>query len=314
MVSYKGLEVLTSLVKTEEEEEVQMRALDSLLTLAQNMERTGHKRKYSLTEETSLPPTKTLSSANAPEVCLCLLPELHPLSCQHSHCKYHDSDHCPFDMTVLVGPTDCSVQLPVHRSVLVEASDVFAVMLEGQYRESSDSEVFIRGVPPLAFKSLVHHVYGCGWLCPTVLEEVLHQDSEDSCDHMSDVESDLGDLTAAITESVIGEITSSFEFLEDSRSVRHCLQVLACAGQFLLPELCIQCERFATSYLSHVNVVPVFHFAQFHQNFYLAQRCIRCLVTMPHSDVRRRVFRDLVMSSEGTAALKMVESLLTKKL
>lgn len=101
----------------------------------------------------------------------------------------------------------------------------------------------------------------------------------------------------------------------DYRIAAHCLQVLACAGRFLLPTLMAQCEHyFAASLLSPSNVVPVFHFCRLHQCCCLAESCLHCVIAMPHSELRSEVFAELLASSEGTSVLEMIEALLTSAL
>lgn len=304
MVGYKGLQVLTDLASSEEREEQQMMAIDSLLTLAQNVGR-GHKRRGSFEEEGPPPAKRRRLDPSPTDTSLYF-------SAAPSHCKYRDSDHCPFDLIIVVGNAENTTRLPVHRSCLMESSKVFAVMFGGQYQESSLTEIYIKDVPPLAFKSMVHHAYGCGWPCPSVLDKILH--SETPCSDVTqdcDPVGEVADLTSRLTQPVVEEVVASFDFLEDRRQARHCLQALACASRFLLPELCAQCEYSAASYLTPTNVVAMFHFSQLHQSLYLAERCLRLVVALPHSELRRRVFRDLLSSPEGPEALEMLRACVT---
>ena len=344
MLGYKGLGILSGLT-TNEESDLQMLAIDSFLALARNLDKLGQKRKHSLSEEGSLQPIR-LPPVDSRDVsddlsisyqgCLrrrssyqgCLRKRSSYQGCLSSSCKYRDSDHCPFDLILCLSS---ALKLPVHKSVMTESSDVFSVMLGGQYRESLHNEVHIKDVSPNAFKSLVHHLYGCGWLCPTVLEEVIHTELEQNTEYQPQeqceenlAEDEAADpsnspfktqtLATVATESMIDEIVSIYDFLEDKQLVKHSLQMLACAGRFLLQDLCVQCENFATSYVTPMNVVPAFHFAQLHQSWYLAQGCLKTIVSMPHSHLKREVFKDLILSTEGKEALGMFESFIIARL
>lgn len=335
MLSYQGLEVLVALVKEEEGGELQKEATDSLLTLAGSMQKAGRRRNSRHPEEAhSLacrPKTELSRWWPVGEEGELQAPPIAPGT--KSFCKYQDSDHCPFDLVIHISTSSASVHLPAHRAVLAESSEVFAVMLGGQYRESQDSEIHIRDVHPIAFTSLLHHSYGCGWLCPRVLEEVLHseesnagascQDSKGNVDMESGEDpalssseySDAGSASiSAMTDRVIEKVVSNFEFLEDRQSARHCLRVLAVASRFLFPGLCSQCEVFASAYLTPLNAVELFHFSELHHSRYLSQHCIHCVVGLPHSKLRRKVFSELMGSSEGAAAMKRLEAMLTAKL
>ena len=330
MLSYQGLEVLTSLVMGEDGGDLQTAATDSLLALAQNVQKAGKKRNSRQLEDTNRPTAELSKWWPASEERVASELQVPPITAgTKPFCRYHDSDHCPFDLMVHVSHSTTSLHLPVHRTMLAESSEVFNVMLGGQYRESQDSEIHIQDVHPIAFTSLLHYTYGCGWLCPTVLEEVLHSSDEDGQDVRKNIDTESGEDPAlsdgdcsgtgsisisTMTDSVIEKVVYSFEFLEDRQSARHCLRVLAVSSRFLFPGLCSQCEAFASAYLTPLNVVEVFHFAELHQSRYLTQHCIHCIVGLPHSELRRKVFRDLVSSSEGVTAMNTLETMLTAKL
>ena len=338
MLSYQGLELLIALVKEEDSGELQMAATDSLLALARNMQKAGRKRNCRHPEETpslaSRPRTDLSKWWPVGEEFREGELQAPPIATgTKSFCKYHDSDHCPFDLMIHISNSSASVHLPAHRAVLAESSEVFTVMLGGQYRESQGSEIHIQDVHPIAFTSLLHHTYGCGWLCPRVLEEVLHSEDSDggaSCqDSRKNIDTESGEDPAlsngehsdtggtgisAMTDSIIEKIVSSFEFLEDRQSARHCLRVLAVASKFLFPGLCSQCEAFASAYLTPLNVVDVFYYSELHQSRYLSQHCIHCIVGLPHSELQRKVFSELMSSSEGITAMERLEAMLTAKL
>ena len=340
MLGYKGLQILSDLA-VKEELETQAMALNSLLALVKNVQKLSCKRSFTVPEEDSTPMRKRVRldcspSSSTEEV---VLPHYTYIAEAPNKvfCRYHDSDHCPFDLTIVVSSNHTTVQVPVHRSILSESSDVFSVMLSGHYKEALCSEVYIREVPPLAFMSLLHHIYGCGWHCPVVVEEVLKSESVNNdcelvttthsrdCSSSDDAgSSNLGVNTEALEESFTASaVDAATEVMikevsrctRDHQSAAHCLQVLTCAGQFLLPQLMAQCQHhFAAFLLCPSNVVPVFHFARLHQCCCLAKSCLHCVVAMPHSELRREVFGGLIASSEGTSVLMMIEEFLTSVL
>ncbi len=314
MQSYKGLDLLTALVTATEEADSEL-AIDSFIRLASSLDTAGLKRKRSISEGVTsfVPPTKCArieqhstegSSDSMVSGPTCGTPVPGTIPRKHSCCRYKDSDHHPFDLVLRVSSGHVSTRLPVHRHILRESSDVFSVMLGGQYRESAQAEVDIRDVPPTAMVSIVHHLYGCGWLCPSVLEEVM-ETQEGGC-------KDEG-LASAMTEEIIQETVATFDFHEDRGLARHSLEVLAVASRFLLTDLCARCELFAVSYITPGNVVPAFHYAQLHQSCYLAQRCIRQVVGMAHSQLRREVFKELITSPEGAEAMRLFEAFITTR-
>lgn len=341
MLGYKGLQILGDLA-VKGEFEIQTKALNSLLALVKNVQKLSCKRRSSIPEEDSMPTCKrprldcSPSSSTEGEISP---HDMYLVEVPNKvFCCYHDSDHCPFDLTVVVSDKHTTLQMPVHRSILSESSDVFSVMLSGHYKEALCNEVCIREVPPLAFMSLLHHIYGCGWLCPVVMEEVLKREnmnnssdcelmttthisncrSTDDANSSIDVNTQVSEkpFTAstvhAATEVMIKEVCHC---TRDYRTAAHCLQVLTCAGQFLLPELMALCEHhFASSLLCPSNIVPVFHFARLHQCCCLAESCLHCVVAMPHSELRREIFGELVASSEGTSVLVMIDVFLSSVL
>jgi hypothetical protein len=196
--------------------------------------------------------------------------------------------------------------------MLVENSDVFAVMLGGQYMESSRSEVILHKLPPLAFLSVIHHTYGCGWQCGKVIERVCESEH---CAHISasDVESDDENVTqrglnlSLTSDLLISQIVAKCVGEIERRLAEHCLQVLSCAGMFLLPELVTLCEHEAVRYLVPDNISAMFRFAELHWCMCLAESCVRSLVNLPHSNQRTEILRDVLMeSAQGETALDII--------
>ena len=329
MLGYRGLQLLSDLAM--EASATQTKAVHSLLALAQNIQRLSQKRRFSVSDEDTTTPLCKKPRWSSP--CSSTEEEISPHDMYNPEdsskvfCRYHDSDHCPFDLTMVVSG-DSTARFSVHRSILIESSNVFRVMLSGHYREAHCNEVCVQEVPPLAFMSLLHHIYGCGWLCPVVMENAQQNTQErdlvagdktttsksspDNCLEVSH-EGQEGPPTVYTTSATMIEGVCCCT--RDYRIAAHCLQVLACAGRFLLPTLMAQCEHhFAASLLSPSNVVPVFHFSRLHQCCCLAESCLHCVLAMPHSELRSEVFAELLASSEGTSVLGMIEVLLTSAL
>ena len=336
MLSYKGLEVLTSLFGSEGQ--LQTMAVESLLALAQSMvrQRNPKRRRHSYPMDYSCeaqpPPSKAprldstfrhLSIAgeeaaavcclsDAPEAAVSAVASAHSTGAAVSYCKYKDSDHCPFDLVFVVNDphSDEILRLPVHKAVLTESSDVFSVMLTGEYRESSHSEVSIHDVPPLAFKSIVHHIYGCGWQCRHITTELLQQQQEERSNlrtTSTTSETEASRLSCLASQLLIEEIVSTTAEECERLRAKNCLQVLATAGRFLLSGLTTTCEHAAASHLSPANVVAMFHFARLHQFLCLSESCVRSIVDLPHSQLRTSIFHELLTSTEGYAALEIVQ-------
>lgn len=303
MLDYSGQAVLVQLLGSSSSA-LRESAADSLLVLAATADHLSHRKLLGPTANASgsSTPSYTPKSRPVPHDGMELMP-----------CRYHDSDHCPFDFEILLhqngtetaqhrSGTQQTVCLPVHRAVLMEASEVFAVMLGGQYLESGLKEVLLKNVHPQAFRSIVHHMYGCGWLCTEATADLQASSHDLSCDR-----SDISDSTMAA-------VTSNFELQNEHVYVLHTLRCLAAASQFLLSSLCGECERQAAAYFSTASVVPLFMFAQLHQSCWLAEDCVKYIVGLPPSLQRRLCLLELASCGEGDTALDMVQRLITAQL
>ena len=322
--------------------DVQSMALDSLLQLAHNMIRPSSRKRrhsYPSTSDDSplldgLPPSKAprLSFSHQESLPVDLTtPQSYGLSLARglkgpglSKCRYADYDHCPFDMIITVENEGSSPQQPppplsiqVHRSMLIENSDVFAVMLGGQYMESSRSEVAFHKIPPLAFLSVIHHTYGCGWQCDKVIKRVCESEyfahiaasnvtAESNEDKRLSVSRHKLNLSLT-SDLLISQIVDKCTGETEKRLAEHCLQVLSCAGMFLLPELVTLCEHEAVRYLVPDNISAMFRFAELHWCMCLAESCVRSLVNLPHSNQRTEILRDVITeSAQGETALDII--------
>lgn len=225
-------------------------------------------------------------------------------------CRYRDSDHHPFNYVVVLPQngigasqhgtqTEKPVRLPVHRTVLMEASEVFSGMLGGHFMESCSSEVVLRGVHPQAFRSILHHMYGCGWQC---------QEATDHCSHNQSCDQEN------ISDSTLAAVSVNFDLPGEHADVIHTLRCLATASQFLLGSLCSECERHAATFLSVSTVVPLFLFSQLHGSCWLAEECVRYVVGLPPSLQRRTCLLDLASCVEGDTALDMLQTMVATQL
>ena len=339
MLGYAGFQLLCGLAQDDatvndihEAVDLQSMALDSLLQLAQTMIRpSSRKRRHSYPSTSDdfvdgLPPSKAprlnLSHQESLPVDLITprvrapLPAVQTLICGHTKCRYADYDHCPFDMVITVENEGSSPQSPpplsiqVHRSMLVDNSDVFAVMLGGQYMESSCSEVVLHKIPPLAFLSVIHHTYGCGWQCAKVIERVTDSEycANEAINNIESYESASQDrVNLSLTSDLfISHVVEKCVNETEKRLAAHCLQVLSCAGMFLLPELVTLCEHEAVRYLVPDNMSAMFQFAELHWCMCLAESCIRSLVNLPHSSQRTEILGDILGSPQGETALGII--------
>ena len=229
-------------------------------------------------------------------------------------CRYHDSDHWPFDYVIALhqngtgttqhgSGTKQTICLPAHRAVLMEASEVFNGMLGGHFIESTNSEVFLKDVDVKAFCSVLHHMYGCGWQCSEVTKHHSHDESCDlSCDHNN------------ISDSTMAAVTSNFDLPHERVDVLHTLRCLATASQFLLGSLCGLCECRAVRFLRVTTVVPLFIFSQIHGSCWLAERCVQFVVDLSPSLQRRTCLLQLTSCAEGDTAVNMMKTLITAQL
>ena len=313
MLSYGGFQELAALACSEDNVDLQYMALESLLVLAVNSQQTTPiTRRGSFTMDTPSSCKRSRAmSGGFPEVELaCALKQFTEtdVSCDRSYdqirptCRYLDTDHYPFDLTIVVhGPEGGVARVPVHKSILIESSDVFRVMLHGEYSEAASSEVLLKDLPPLAFVSLIHHLYGCGWLCVDVFNHPLLDVPHVPTDGLSTL----------VTRHILKSITSHHPCVEESVRAEHCLLTLMCARRFLLQELSTLCQHAAVQFVTPSNVVDMFLFSRIHKCYCLSESCIRVVMAMNHCQLRTDVFRDLVMSCEGEAVLGMLRLFIT---
>ena len=307
MLDYNGQSVLTQLISSPSSPSLTVSAADSLLALASTARLALHRKLYGPRLNDITSPVCThgpISGSPSPDSGME----------RGQTCRYQDSDHCPFDYMVILhqngtgtsrhgSGTEQLVKLPVHREVLMEASEVFSGMLGGHFIESCTSEVVLKDVDPQAFRSVLHHMYGCGWLCKEAVKCLSHDLSHDqSCDLEN------------ISDSTMAAVSSNFDLPSEHSDVMHTLRCLATASQFLLGSMCRECERHAATFLATSTVVPLFLFSQLHGSCWLAEECVRYMVGLPPSLQRRECLLELASSVEGDTALEMVERLVATQL
>ena len=315
MVDYDGQKVLAQLLATPSST-LRGVAADALLALASTSDLVLHRKlRHPPLNSSGSDITMTTSPGCHTPICtvpgspLCLSPagmECRPSSVE---CRYRDSDHRPFDYVVVLhqngtrtaeyGSETDTIRMPVHKAVLMEASEVFNGMLGGHFIESDKSEVCLKEVHPQAFRSVLHHMYGCGWRC----KEATNTKSRDqSC------------VQQNVSDSIMAAVSSNFDLPNEHADVLHTLRCLATASQFLLGSLCGECERRAASFLSPATVVPLFLFSQLHQSCWLAEECVRHVVSLPPSLQRRMCLLELAQCAEGDTALDMLQRLTATQL
>ena len=139
------------------------------------------------------------------------------------------------------GDEDCTVaQFPAHRRIMGAASDVFATLLCGSFREASEDTVRLLDVEPSSFQVLLHHTYGC----------------RETCKHLS---------------AYSGEVSTG-------NSDRHLLsRVLALADRYMMVELINDTEGALSRYVSAEFVLELFSLATLHRADELQRCCVELI-------------------------------------
>ena len=227
-------------------------------------------------------------------------------------CMYRDSDHCPFDLIIQVNNGDDEIGIfPVHRAMLVESSEVFAVMLEGMYQESLSNVIQLYQVLPSVFNSYLHHVYGCSWEC----SEMTHEHNSSSWKKPLNKSSNGEGTDSKIKQNpsfmgnTLEEITGPIPCSKDKELTVHYLQLLECADRFYLPSLVKRCEESLNVHLNEDNLVPLFFFSQIHQSHQLAKKCILCLLSVRNVTKQCNIFKELLQSDDGAECLSMIKEI-----
>lgn len=298
MVGYNGQILLTQLLTSPPSWSLREWAAESLLALAATSN-----LNTCLRYQTSSAVTISIPGSN-PDIIPC---QANGMACRQA-CRYCDYDHYTFDFEVLLNQngiktsqhgteTEPIIHMPAHKSVLMEASEVFNVMLGGHFLESNKSEVYLQNVHPQIFQSILHHLYGCGWLCDEALHHITPDDYQ-LCNHDD------------ISNSIISTIISNFDLPQEKMDVWHTLHCLATASQYLLDSLCSVCERQAALLISECTIVPLFLYSQLHGNCHLAEECVLYTMCGQHRDC----LLELASCSESDTAIDMIHRLISSQL
>lgn len=170
----------------------------------------------------------------------------------HSCCYHQACEMSPPDVTFAVSGSSLSsgkdhtdheesliavALFPAHRQVMGGASDVFAALLCGSFREANEETVRLLDVEPSSFEVLLHHTYGC----------------RDKCKQLS----------AYTAETAMGD------------SARYLLSsVLAIADRYMMVELISDSERALLRYVTTESVLELFSLATLHCTKELQHCCI----------------------------------------
>ena len=317
MVEYGAFQVLCDILN-DADHEFQDLALDMFLDLGQKMLKILHGENaiesyHFLKVYHSQNPKNIPFYTSFQDIALTKPDHSPSASCQlfqpPDYCRLVDTDHNPFDLTLVVhNPVGDYLNVQVHRSILAEESDVFRVMLGGQYRESVSTVVHIHSVPLQGFLAMIHFIYGCGWPCRCVQSQIAEMVQIG----VTGEETSSSDATFEGTELLINSIIAPCSSNYLASEIECCLQVLVCAGQFFLQNLITLCELSAACYLCSGNIVAMFNFSLRHQFSFLAESCILTLLDMPHSYRRSDTFKELVASPESEAALKVILDIIAR--
>ena len=161
---------------------------------------------------------------------------------------------------------------PAHRKVMGGASDVFATLLCGSFREASEDVVQLLEVEPSSFEILLHHTYGC----------------RDNCKHMS----------AYAGEAAMGDY---------GRFILS--RVLAMADRYILHELLSDTEKSLIGYVTPAFVLELFALATLHRAQELQRSCLKCIFDAS-ADFSIEMGRKLIAQGLMPAALEVFQQLL----
>ena len=226
-----------------------------------------------------------------------------PICDKLTSCRYKDTDHWPFDLIVTVDSKlslDGVCQFPVHRNMLVESSEVFAVMLEGLYQESRLDNIHLYEMTPAVFSSYIHHIYGCQWSC-----------KEDGGFKLTDYleDSEYSNLSSF---DLIQDIIKSLDSSTEKCLVFHWLLLLECANRYYMPSLIAHCEDKLGPMVSEDNIVSMFVYSCMHHGRRLSKRCIVLLASLHNAEKQCDVMRELLESSDASSCLDIIREFFVK--
>ena len=171
--------------------------------------------------------------------------------------------------------------IQASRETLSRNSQVFAAMLQGRYRESSQSEVSLSDAPHEVLTPVLHFLHGCDEQCPTLKSLLSGSDKGESAgDDPSTTKSKQASSPPhrTLPHPQSGQVSSR------ELRLKRVLDVIVLADRYLLPDLvgCL-CAAVSTSLLDQTCVEEVLHFACFHGLLDLAEDCMKTLLLSPWS-------------------------------
>ena len=245
-------------------------------------------------------------------------------------CQYKADPSRPFNVEIIVFPNgtkmDYYYRFLAHKEILSEISDVFCAMLGGSFAESRSGRIVLRSVCPRAFLAILHHLYGCNWNCAQVeqhldifvtnicIEEyrTVYKDPDFSSGAIDGSANDL--LNSDNLLSLIFTAKTKEAKQNEDRFVeaRQCLELLACANQFLLMDLCTVCEEQFCSFLpldsAGIHLPSLFAYCQIHEAKILPQSILDyILLQLGNPSLCLKLFHEILAGPTGYAALMLIK-------
>ena len=173
------------------------------------------------------------------------------------------------DLKIEVGKEQSCQILHASREMLVKNSPVFAAMLEGNYVESTQSQISISDTCCEAMTSVLHYLHSCDQQCPALK-------SLNTLTEVTGAQQTAGDSHQDIAQDSVTPHTGQSG---KAKRLKHLMDMIALADRFLLPEL-VQylCAVVSTSLLDASCAEQVFCFAAFHGQSHLAEDCMHHLL------------------------------------
>jgi hypothetical protein len=197
-------------------------------------------------------------------------------------CMYREFDHWSFDVVVAL---DDQKTFPLHRSIMAESSQVFSVMLNGHYIESSTNQISLHNISSSAFEGVVHHMYGCGFTCK-------------GCGlTASDIDND---------DDIINQISSAED---DASSIRRALSIIKISDQFFITSLHAYCQHYLEGIIDSCNVLLLFSFSQIYHCNRLSRSCIQYILSLDNVVLQNELFAELMQSPDGESCLNLIEAI-----
>ena len=241
-------------------------------------------------------------------------------------CQYMSSSGNPFDVEILVYPSGADkggYKFSAHRELLAKLSDVFAAMLGGGFAESNSGRIVLKGVSAHAFLAILHHLYGCSQQCKHLeqgLDSFLNSiwfDATNSNINDPSLHKDSIPGSCVEHDKLLSRIFPSKQEEETEKKcykeARRCLETLACANQFLLTDLCTECEKRICECLpldcSDINLPSLFAYCQMHEAKIIPPLVLDyIMLRLSKPSLCSKLFGEILVGPSGHAALQLVKS------